>query len=357
MPKLVDLSVHRVHLPLIRPYRLSYRTFHAFEPIIVVACDDSGGEGFGEGHISPGSSEETREQGWAVCCEQAAHIAGMEVEAAMAHLQSVRQDSKVAVSAMICAIDMLQGNALLNVEEAVRLPLLAPINALEASAIATEVEDLLTQGFMTFKVKVGLDVETDLARTRAIQRSVAGRASLRLDANRAFSEEEAKRFVGNLDPDGIELLEQPCAADDWEANAAVAESSPVPLMLDEPINAIGDIERAADIDGVDYCKLKLKRAGSVGDLHRALLRVRELGMEPVLGDGLGSEPTGWMEACVARSTIRNAGEFNGFLKPEAHLFEQPLVVEEGALVLPAGFRPVLDLEVLEKHSVERQHFG
>jgi hypothetical protein len=34
-------------------------------------------------------------------------------------------------------------------------------------------------------------------------------------------------------------------------------------------------------------------------------------MEPVLGDGL-SEIGCWMEACVARTTIHNAGEFNGF---------------------------------------------
>jgi hypothetical protein len=35
-------------------------------------------------------------------------------------------------------------------------------------------------------------------------------------------------------------------------------------------------------------------------------------MEPVLGDGLGIELGCWMEGCVARTTIRNAGEFTGF---------------------------------------------
>lgn len=88
-------------------------------------------------------------------------------------------------------------------------------------------------------------------------------------------------------PEGIELFEQPCAADDWESNAAVARVSPVPLMLDEPICGLSDIDRAADIVGVDYLKLKLKRFGGLGELHRALNRVRELTMEPVLGDARG----------------------------------------------------------------------
>ena len=37
-------------------------------------------------------------------------------------------------------------------------------------------------------------------------------------------------------------------------------------------------------------------------------------MEPVLGNGVASEIGCWMEACVARSTIANAGEMNGFLQ-------------------------------------------
>ena len=49
-----------------------------------------------------------------------------------------------------------------------------------------------------------------------------------------------------------------------------------------------------------FCKLKLKRFGSLERLHEGLLRVRACGMEPVLGDGLGSEVQSWLEACVAR---------------------------------------------------------
>jgi L-alanine-DL-glutamate epimerase-like enolase superfamily enzyme len=48
---------------LIRPYVLSYRTFTEFEPIIVAVRDSDGRVGWGEGHISPGSSRETTEGG------------------------------------------------------------------------------------------------------------------------------------------------------------------------------------------------------------------------------------------------------------------------------------------------------
>ena len=74
--RLHELTLRTVRLPLIRPYVLSYRTFTEFEPIIVEVRDGDGRIGWGEGHISPGSSSETREGGWAFCREHAAALIG-----------------------------------------------------------------------------------------------------------------------------------------------------------------------------------------------------------------------------------------------------------------------------------------
>jgi hypothetical protein len=63
-----------------------------------------------------------------------------------------------------------------------------------------------------------------------------------------------------------------------------------------------------------------------------------------------------MEGCVARTTIRNAGEFNGFLKPKVRLFAEPLQFSAGELILPAGFRPLIDRDVLAAHETARERF-
>ena len=127
-------------------------------------------------------------------------------------------------------------------------------------------------------------------------------------------------------------------------------------MLDEPICGLDDIERAAGIPNVGFCKLKLKRFGSLDALKQALERVRQLGMEPVLGDGISSELQCWMEACVARHVIRNAGEFNGFLKPKVRLFAEPLRFAVGELVLAAGYTPAIDANVLAAHELACERF-
>lgn len=355
--KIREITLYRIELPLVTPYRLSYRTFRSFEPIIVEVRDAEGRSGWGEAHISPGSSAETPQGGWALMRELAERLLGLETPAAKHLVEQSMERGKVAASGMQTAIEMLEGNPLLEIASEVRLPLVTAFNALDEKAIFEEVELRLVQGFETFKIKVGKNVEADLRRIGAIQRALEGRATLRIDANRAYSREQGRRFAAALDLGDIELFEQPCAAEDWAANAAVAAVSRVPLMLDEPICDLPDIERAATIKGLGLCKLKLKRFGGLDRLRRALLRVRELGLEPVLGDGLGSELSCWMEACVARTTIRNAGEFNGYLKPKDRLFVHPLPFEDGALVMPAGYRPEMDRDKLRAHTLEQARFA
>src|SRR5947209_11625506 len=104
--RLQEIVLRTVRLPLIRPYVLSYRTYTEFEPIIVEVRDGDGRVGWGEGHISPGSSRETPEDGWAFCREHAQAVVGQDTSAAKALIAAHAGASKVAATALITAIEM-----------------------------------------------------------------------------------------------------------------------------------------------------------------------------------------------------------------------------------------------------------
>src|ERR1041385_6083177 len=127
--KLDTLTLRTVRLPLIRPYVLSYRTFTEFEPIIVEARDADGRIGWGEGHISPGASSETRQGGWEFCREHAAAAVGKDTVQAKAMIAANLNASKVAATALLTAIEMLEDHPLLRIDREVRLPLLTPFNS------------------------------------------------------------------------------------------------------------------------------------------------------------------------------------------------------------------------------------
>ena len=72
-------------------------------------------------------------------------------------------------------------------------------------------------------------------------------------------------------------------------------------------------------------------------------------MQPVLGNGVASDISCWMEACVAHRHIDNAGEMNGFLKARRMLFAEPLAFDAGSIVVPAG-TPALDADALASYT-------
>src|SRR6516165_5236611 len=145
--KLQEIKLRTVRLPLVRPYVLSYRTFTEFEPIIVEVRDGDGRVGWGEGHISPGSSSETREGGWAFCRKHSAAVVGRNTNEAKAMIAANVGASKVAATALLTAIEMLEDHPLLRLDRDVRLPLLTPFNSTAPGEIDREVEQRLEEGF------------------------------------------------------------------------------------------------------------------------------------------------------------------------------------------------------------------
>jgi L-alanine-DL-glutamate epimerase-like enolase superfamily enzyme len=250
------------------------------------------------------------------------------------------------------ALEMLGGSKLLDLSTNASIPLVGLLNAKEQDSMHPEFQQLLDAGYRTIKVKVGFDVAKDIRLVKDVQQVVKGRARIRLDANQGFTAEQGIAFVKALDPTDIELFEQPCAAGDWDSHLAVSRVSPVPMMLDESIYGLADIEKAATLKAASYIKLKLMKLVTLEGLARALERIKELGMKPVLGNGVACDPGCWMEGCIAARYIDNAGEMNGFLKARSPLLKQGLEFGGGAMQLKSGFSPQLDADSIRRHLVD-----
>jgi L-alanine-DL-glutamate epimerase-like enolase superfamily enzyme len=350
------VALYRLAVPLTTPYKLSFGPVTQFDTLVVEAHDDDGRTALGEATLLTGYTDETVDGAWALMQRLAAGFPGLSPERCVELLAGATKGAPFAATGLATAMEMLQASSWLRVTEPTRVPLLGVVNGSEASELEVEVGQLLRQGFRTLKVKVGFDAVADARRVRLIQRSVAGRCLLRIDANQGYGREQGCAFAAALDPEGIELFEQPCAAGDWDAARAVAAVSPVPMMLDESIYGMDDIERAAKLGAARYIKLKLMKMGSLESLARGIRRIRELGMEPVLGNGVACEVGCWMEACVARTLITNAGEMNGFLKPRTRLLANPLRFDGGAMTLAPDYAPRLDARAVSRCTVATAAF-
>lgn len=350
------IAIHRLRVPLTVPYRLAFGPVEHFDTIIAEAIDRDGRTGFGEATILTGYTDETIEDSWGAA---RAFAAGL-VAAGHRAPQQIEQLSvkfPFTATAFGTALEMLSGSALLALDADIAVPLVGLLNAKDEDAMNAEVARLLGAGYRTIKMKVGFDVAKDIELVASAQKVVHGRAALRLDANQAYTADEGIRFVKALDPEGIELFEQPCAAGDWEAHLAVARVAEVPMMLDESIYGLADIEKAARLEAATYLKLKLMKLVTLAALATAIDRIRQLGMKPVLGNGVACDPGCWMEGCIAARQIDNAGEMNGFLKARSPLIANGLAFRDGAMQLKAGYAARLDRGALDTYAIESFSFG
>jgi L-Ala-D/L-Glu epimerase len=129
------------------------------------------------------------------------------------------------------------------------------------------------------KVKVGgwKDVET----LRVV--SVASGADLWVDANEAFSPEEAIDVVAELKEIGVRMIEQPVPASAGpEALGMVTEAaSPVPLMADESSIEARDVPGLAGyVSGVN---VKLAKCGGIRSALKMIHMARAHGMLVMVG--------------------------------------------------------------------------
>jgi len=345
------ITVRRFAIPLTVPYRLAFGVLERFDTLVVECEARDGRTGLGEATVLTGYTDETIEDSWRAACDLAREMAGLDAESARRRIAPQVADRPFTATAFGTALEMLEQSAALEIERAVVVPILGLLGSSGEEAMGLEIEALLGAGYRTLKIKVGADLDKDIAHVRTVQRLLRGRARIRIDANQGYGAEEGVAFVRALDPEGVELFEQPCAAGDWDAHLAVARASRVPMMLDESIYGMADIERAAELEAARYVKLKLMKLGTLRALAQALERVRALGMTPVLGNGVACDLGCWMEACIAARHIDNAGEMNGFLKTRAQLLSEPLEMRDAAIRLKPGFAPRLALERLAPYTI------
>jgi L-alanine-DL-glutamate epimerase-like enolase superfamily enzyme len=205
---------------------------------------------------------------------------------------------------------------------AVNATIAAPDRA-RASAAADRAR---AQGFECVKVKVGLG--DDAGRLAAVRAAAGPDVAIRLDANGAWSVEEAIASLRVLEPVGLELCEEPVFG--LEELEAVSANVDVPIALDESAALPGALDRRV-AGGV--C-LKIAQCGGISGLLEAAARARATGYDVYVASLLDG-PLGIAAALHACAVLRPARPC-GLATLDLFNRRTPLPASRGRIAVPAG---------------------
>jgi len=160
-----------------------------------------------------------------------------------------------------------------------RLPLTSFTIAMdEPEVMAKRAKD---SGYPIIKIKLGS--ANDEAIVAAIRQ--ASSARLRVDANAAWSREQAAALIPRLAQYDLEFIEQPLKSGDieglrWLRQRMNAQGVKVPIFIDESARTARDVAAHAGI--VDGVVIKLMKTGGIREALRAIHTAQALEMQVML---------------------------------------------------------------------------
>jgi len=188
-------------------------------------------------------------------------------------------------------------------------------------------KDYLDQGFKAIKIKVGLDMESDIERIKAVRETVGDDVKIWVDANQGYSVEEAKDFCARIKEFDIEFVEQPVDEKDLKGLKEVTKDTDLPIVADEAMKDHESAENICSNEMADMVNIKLMKCGGLTGGRKIVDVIEHHGVDAMVGCMLEMEPS---------------------LGAAAHLFESSENIKyadlDGHLLLPDGLSRGLTFE-------------
>lgn len=274
---IVAADVRVVDVPLARPYAIASHSADAaaFAFVTVRAADGTTGHGM---------------------AAPAAEVTGETRDDAAAALRTFAQNGFVPCGGpgARAAIDMAlwdlagrrAGLACVDLVGRVHgpLPTSITIGIKDTAATVAEAEEYRARGFAVWKVKVGVDVDEDLRRLRALRERFGRGIALRADGNQGYDERAMLRFVAGAADLDLEMIEQPMAPGHEAFLATLPAAVRRRLCADESVHDEAQLA-AMTAAGCPYgiVNIKLQKCGGPSPA-RALARACErLGLAVMWG--------------------------------------------------------------------------
>ncbi|MFK8113894.1 MAG: enolase C-terminal domain-like protein [Rubripirellula sp.] len=223
--------------------------------------------------------------------------------------------------------------------------------------ILATIRKLQSQGFDSFKLKVGRDLQQDVQRIRFMREAIGPDCNLMVDANQFWGLAEAKRHIEQYRPFDLKWIEEPIARDDVLGYAELAETfadASFDFACGEQAASPVIFKQLLKSGGIKYCQIDAVRVAGVNDVMAIILMAAKFGV-PVCPHGGGIALCNmiqhygmWDQLAVSGHSQTQLVEYIDFLQEAV---ETPVGVRDGCYTTPTAHGWGLEFlpEFIEQH--------
>jgi L-alanine-DL-glutamate epimerase-like enolase superfamily enzyme len=325
--RITGINVYRVELPLHEgSYKWSGgRSVEIFDSTVVELKTDAGIAGFGEVcPLGPAYLPAYAAGARTGIAELAPHVIGL--DPTELNLVNQRMDQSLRGHPYVkSALDMacwdILGKAcgqpvatLLGGRYGDDFALYRAISQDTPERMAASVAKYRAEGYTKFQLKSGSDVETDIARIRAVAEDLKSGDVLVADANCGWTQHQAISVVAGVSDVNV-YIEQPCQS--YEECLVVRRRTNRPFILDEVIDDLKTVVRGYGEQAMDVINLKISKVGGLTKARQIRDLCVSLGIAMTIEDTWGGDIVTAAIAHLAHSTppeyLFSATDFNSYV--------------------------------------------
>jgi len=350
--KIVDIKTHYVTVPYIEPNALAVGTITKGSSIIIQVHTDDGivglGEARGYNHIMAMIESEIIPL---VVGEDPFNIERIVLKYlhSVTALLSDMEGASEAIGGVEMALwDILGKKMGIPVYQLIggkfrdKIPISAFMNLKNIDEVVQDAKVAAKQGYKTIKLKVGRDLEEDIALLAKVREAVGPGIELRVDANGSWTPGTAVRQIRKMEKYDPQFIEQPVARYDMIGLAYVRSKSHIPIAVCEgglTLYRLSDIIRR---EAADFISTDPLRLGGILMFKKAAHMAEAAGIPLVThASRLGVSKAVWLHLCISTPNAMYANDILasngvGFRGSVDDLVDIKFEHENGYLKVPEG---------------------
>jgi muconate cycloisomerase len=212
-------------------------------------------------------------------------------------------------------------------------------------------------GIRQVKLKVGRDLGADVDRLRLLRNVLGAEADVRVDANCAWTVEQALLSIEALRRYGISAVEQPLAVDDLVGLQRMTAECPELIIVDESLRTVAEAQALVDAKACDAFNIRVSKCGGLRTSMRIAEIAGDAGLAVVVGaqvgeSGILSAAGRHLAACVAPRYLEGSA---GRLLLREDITRERVLPGRAGRARPhagAGLGVTVKADVLARHTIQ-----